>query len=132
MTGIPPLAIGQAGKGEYVIDIPNWHPTPLNKLLGHWRTSAKRKKQDREMVWAYSKQAKIPLNSSTKRSIELTIVLGPKQRACDPDAYWKSCLDALVHAMAIWDDSHEYCELLPIKFERGTRKATRILLRDVT
>lgn len=131
MTGIPALAIGPLAKGEYVIEMPDWHPSPLNKLLGHWRLPAKRKKQDREMVWAYVKQAKIPLDSQTKRSIELTIVLGPKQRACDPDAYFKSLCDALVHAMAIWDDSREYCELQPVKFERGARKATRIVLRDI-
>jgi Holliday junction resolvase RusA-like endonuclease len=131
MTGIPPLATGRSSAGVYVIDIPDWHPTPLNKLLGHHQKAGRLKRHDREMVWAYVKQARVPADSSMKRSVELTIILGPKQRACDPDAYFKSLCDALVHAMALWDDSREYCELLPVRFDRGSRKATRIVLRDV-
>jgi len=41
MSGIPSLAIGRV-PAEYVIDIPDWNPTPLNKLLGaHWGTVSK-------------------------------------------------------------------------------------------
>jgi hypothetical protein len=41
MSGIPSLAIGRV-PAEYVIDIPDWNPTPLNKLLcSHWGTASK-------------------------------------------------------------------------------------------
>jgi Holliday junction resolvase RusA-like endonuclease len=118
---------------KYVIEIPDWHPTPLNKLLhAHWGTAAKLKRADREMVWVYVKAPgkSIP-NDRVKRSVELTITLSPKQRACDGDAYWKTVLDALVKAHALWNDSPAWCELLPVRFERGERKATRIELRDL-
>jgi Holliday junction resolvase RusA-like endonuclease len=130
MTGIPPLSIGLAAGGEYVINIPDWTPTPLNKLLGSWRKAAKLKATDRRIIWGYSQLAKIPY-ARVKRSVELTVTLEPKQRSTDVDSLWKSLLDALVHCYALWDDTPRYCELLPVKFERGARKATRIVLRDV-
>jgi CHAD domain-containing protein len=147
MTVIPALILGRKCKQKYgnvreldglsfaanmyVIEIPDWHPTPLNKLLGvHWATAAKRKKADRKMVWAYS--AHIAKGRKVKRSVEVTITLAPKQRACDPDSYQKSLGDALVHCCALVNDSHVWVEWLPVKFERGERKATRIVLRDAT
>ncbi len=130
MTGIPPLSIGRAAAGEYVIDIPNWQPTPLNKLLGHWANSARLKKSDLKMIWGYAKQAKIPAATS-KRSLQLIIQLAPRQRAFDPDAPFKSVCDALVHCGLLTDDNRQGVELLPVKFERGAQKATRIVLRDV-
>ena len=120
---------------EYVIDIPDFHPTPLNKLLGNWRAAAKLKKADREMIWAYCRKAGITCYeggaAQKKRSVELIITLELRQRACDPDAYQKSVGDALVNAYALWNDSHLWVEWLPVKFERGERKATRIVLRDL-
>ncbi|HEX3747621.1 MAG TPA: hypothetical protein VHW09_26985 [Bryobacteraceae bacterium] len=115
---------------QYVIEIPDWLPTPLNKLMGNWRQSAKLKKQDREMIWAYSRLAKVPYER-IKRSVELIITLEPAQRAVDPDSYQKSVGDALVNSYALWNDSHLWVEWLPIKFERGARRNTRILLRDI-
>ena len=118
---------------EHVIDIPNWNPTPLNKLLGNWRAAAKLKKADREMIWAYCRKVGINCYEGTpvKRSVELIITLEPRQRPFDVDSLFKSTLDALVHAYALFNDSPKWCELLPVRFERGERKATRIVLRDL-
>jgi hypothetical protein len=115
---------------EYVIDIPDWHPAPLNKLMGNWRKTSKLKKADLEMIWAYTKIAKVPYQR-IKRSVELTVTLEPGQRAPDPDAFAKSVGDALVNSYALWNDSHLWVAWLPVKFERGERKATHIVLRDV-
>ena len=98
------------------IQIPNWHPTPLNKLLGDWRVSSKRKKADRNLIACYTHH--LP-KAGQKRRVTLTIILGKGQRGCDPDAYWKSLLDALVHAGQLNDDSPKWCELAPVQFERG-------------
>ena len=135
VAGIPPLSIGREREalsvGEYVISIPDWTPTPVNKLLcAHWGTAAKRKKADARMVWAYAASAQIP-KATGKRSVELTITLAPRQRAADPDSPWKSLLDALVRCGLLTDDNRQGVELLPVKFERGERKATRIVLRDL-
>jgi hypothetical protein len=116
--------------GEYVISIPDWHPTPLNKLLGHWAQAARKKKADVRMVWAYAASAQVP-KAICKRSLQIVIVLGKRQRACDPDAYAKSLNDALVQCGLLTDDNRQGVELLPVKFERSERKATRIVLRDV-
>ena len=101
--------------------------------MGNWRKSNAAKAKDRGMIWAYTKPPHcetIPYGQH-KRSVEMTITLGKGDRACDVDAYWKTVLDALVHAYALWNDSHKWCEIHPIKFERGEKLATRIVLRDV-
>ena len=115
---------------EYVITIPDWNPTPLNKLLGHWAKAARKKKADARMVWAYAVSAHVP-KAAGKRSVELTITLAPRQRAFDPDAPWKGLLDALVRCGLLTDDNRQGVELMPIKYERGERKATRIILKDL-
>lgn len=116
---------------EYVIDIPHFHPTPLNKLLHcHWGTASKRKKSDRQMIWAYAKQANVPA-ASGKRSVEIIITLAPRQRACDPDSQTKSLLDALVHCGLLTDDNRQGVEILPVQFKRGSFKLTRIVLKDL-
>jgi hypothetical protein len=115
----------------YVIDIPDFHPTPLNKLLGgHWAKGARKKKADARMVWAYAASAQVP-KATGRRSVELTITLAPRQRAFDPDAPWKSLLDALVRCGLLTDDNRQGVELLPIRYERGERKGTQIILRDL-
>jgi len=116
---------------HYILTIPDWAPTPLNKLLSaHWGTPAKRKKADARMIWAYAASAQIP-KATGKRSVELTITLAPRQRAADPDAYFKSGCDALVRCGLLTDDNRQGVELLPVRFKRGERKATRIVLRDL-
>lgn len=114
-----------------LIEIPNWHPAPLNQLLGgHWARAARRKKTDRRMIEAYCYLAQVP-RATGKRRLSLTIVLAPGQRACDPDAYHKALLDGLVHCGALRNDSHRWVELAPVQFERGKNKTTRIVLEDV-
>jgi hypothetical protein len=119
---------------EYVIDIPDWQPTPLNKLMGSWHTRNRLKHADYKVIWAYSlgKDGKtIVPYGQVKRSVELIVTLEPRQRAPDPDSLWKVTLDGLVRAYALWNDSPKWCELLPVKFGRGEHKATRIVLRDL-
>lgn len=122
------------GAGEYVIDVPDWHPSTLNKLLGHWRERGRMKKADYQMIWAHTRgkdgQSIVPYKQ-VKRSVELIITLEPGQRAPDPDSYFKGLLDALVRSYALWNDSPKWCELLPVKFQRGERKATKMILRDL-
>lgn len=113
------------------IEIPKWHPWPVNKLLHcHWAKAARRKREDAEIVWGYSWHLK---TATCKRRVHLTIRLRPRRRACDPDAYWKSLLDALVRVGMLVDDSRRWCETPPPKFERGTESdwGTVIELEDI-
>lgn len=99
--------------------IPSWHPAPLNKLKGHWGIGHKLKKADREMVAMYARLMSVP-KATGKRRVLLTIILAPGKRGCDPDAYWKSLLDALVQAGLLIGDNPNGVELPPVIFERGT------------
>src|ERR1700688_2167962 len=132
----------QRGRGETLwhncsvklvqrLRIEDWHPTPLNKLMGcHWGTASKRKNSDYLVI----KEAALRWEmrrSSAYRKVKLTIYLRPRQRACDPDAYLKSLLDALVNAALIVDDSRTHGSLEPVEFVRSDRMATEIELTDV-
>lgn len=109
------------------ITIPNWRPSPLNTLLGHWAKAHKHKKTDRNIVATYTNH--LP-KAETKRRVHLTIILGPSQRATDPDSPLKSLGDALVHAKMLKDDSYKWVEWAPVKFVKGDM-ATIIQLEDI-
>lgn len=114
------------------VTIPDWHPVRLNELMGRNRfVIHKRKKADRELIAFYCLQAQIPPAVGLRR-ITLTIILGPRQRAADPDAYWKSLLDALVQCKALKSDDRFGVECVPVRYERADRKATVIQLEDLT
>jgi hypothetical protein len=114
----------------YTLTIPSWHPARLNQLLGSVRARIRLKKSDRELVTWYSKAAGIPLANGPRR-VSLRITLGPRQRAGDPDAYWKSTLDALVCAGLLLDDSRKWVQLGDVLFERGPERMTAIVLEDL-
>ena len=63
--------------------------------------------------------------------MSLEITLAPRQRAGDPDAYWKSLLDALVRARLLVDDRRQYVELGAVTFARGKAKRTVVTLEDL-
>jgi Holliday junction resolvase RusA-like endonuclease len=107
-----------------------WHPARLNELLGHWGPASKRKKRDRQLLAAIAAQAGTP-KAAGKRRVGLRIVLGPKQRAGDADAYWKSLLDAMKHCGLILDDNRQNVELEPVRFDRDEKPRTEIVLTDL-
>ncbi len=114
-----------------LLTIPGWHPARLNELMHcHFATRAKRKRIDRDMVAGYAL-----LNGTTKaegkRRVFLHLTLAPKQRAGDPDAYWKSLLDALVHAGLLTDDNRQGCEIESVTFARGEKRKTATILEDI-
>jgi hypothetical protein len=115
----------------YRLTLPAWHPTPVNRLVGaHFGTRARRKRHDRELVAAHALAAGIP-RATRRRRVQLCITLGPRQRAADPDAYWKSTLDALVACGQLVNDSRQWVELGPVTFARGPAPATSIVLEDL-
>lgn len=116
--------------GTYRIEIPGWVPTPLNQLLGHWRGRWGKKKQDKAMVAVHAWKAGIPL-ADGRRRVGLMITLPPGQRRWDPDCFWKSCLDALVSARLLIDDSPKWCELGTVLQMRTGTLSTTILLEDL-
>lgn len=110
--------------------IANWHPAKINTLLSlHWAKRQKIKAADRNIIFTYFKNVPV---ATCKRRVELFIGLGHRQRGGDPDAYWKSLLDALVQAELLIDDSKEYVELAPVQYYRnGEESETLIILSDI-
>jgi Holliday junction resolvase RusA-like endonuclease len=124
----PKAAPGPA-PGRWEFFVPNWHPTRLNVLLGKHHVEAWRLKQTDKAVVLFYSAGKVPA-AQGKRRVTLRIVIGPRQRGGDTDAYWKSTLDALVANHLLMDDNRTWVELMPVQFERGA-KGTWILLEDI-
>ncbi|HYT93653.1 MAG TPA: hypothetical protein VEL76_33350 [Gemmataceae bacterium] len=116
--------------GPFTLTIPDWNPTPLNKLLGHWARRHRLKRGDADLVMFYSRLQGIPA-ATGRRRVSLRVTLGPRQRAPDPDALWKSTLDALVRTGLLLNDDRFDVELGSVEFERGPARATAILLEDM-
>lgn len=113
--------------------IPDWHPARLNQWDGqHWAKRAKLKKADREFIAVYAHQQEIP-KAASKRRVSLVLTLGKRQRGGDPDSYWKSVLDGLVHSGLLVDDSKEWVELGTVDYARGLHgvRQTEIVLEDL-
>lgn len=116
------------------LTITGWHPARLNQLLsGHWSKRARLKRQDRDAVFVATNLGLLEgLHFARgKRRVSLEITLAPRQRAGDPDSYWKSLLDALVHAGLLVNDNRQGVELGPVTFKRGKQKSTTITLEDL-
>jgi hypothetical protein len=112
----------------HVVEIPDWRPATVNELLTHPMESARLKRRDREVVWAYCKLANVPEARGRRRvSVRVACARG---RPIDPDSIHKSLLDALVHAGALADDAAKWCELGPVVIERGPRM-TPFTLEDL-
>lgn len=112
---------------DYAIIIPGWHPTPLNKILRSRWDAARLKRSDREIIAHYGKD--VP-KAKGRRKVDFAIILKKGQRACDPDAYYKSLLDGLVCAHLLKNDSRRWCRIEQPTFWRGDAMSTQIFLRE--
>ena len=116
---------------KHVLTIPDWTPARLNQFDGrHWAVRANLKKADRQLVMIYFLTSQIP-SARGKRRVSLDIMLGKHRRLSDPDAHWKSLLDALVHASLLVNDNPAGVELGPVTITKGPRTCTTITLEDV-
>lgn len=108
------------------VEIPA-HPPTLNQLMrGKLRSRMRLSKTWRCVVAAYWHGPK----ATAKRRVRITIVLGYRQRGADPDAFFKATGDALKHCGALVDDSKEWVEWLPVRYEHGREVKTIIELED--
>lgn len=111
--------------------IPHWHPATVNQLLRSVKGRIRLKKLDRKIVGDYFGYACKAPRATGKRRVHLIIILKPKQRACDPDSYHKSLLDALKQCGMLLDDNRQHCELAPVLFERSKSWGTVIRLEEI-
>jgi hypothetical protein len=112
------------------LTISGWHPARVNTLLGSWQRRHRLKKADQQMVGTYARLAGIP-PATMPRRVSHTIILGPGERAGDPDSYFKSVLDALTACGLLVDDNRQGVELGQVVFERGPELQTVIELEDL-
>jgi hypothetical protein len=120
-------------RATYAFGIPEWHPTPINKLMRMHRFKRGRAvKVEYAMVAAYVLNAQVS-KAIGRRRVSVTFVLKPKQRGCDPDAQLKGLLDGLKRCGAIVDDNRTRIELTPVQYRRGTATnwGTEITLEDI-
>lgn len=113
--------------------IPRWRPATTNELMSGrtWHKAARLKKRDRMAVWTYARAAGIPSAGRTKRQVDV-LVRNPKgERRKDPDAFWKSLLDALVHAELLHDDRDRWCVLGAVVQTLDGEARTEIMLTDL-
>lgn len=116
---------------RYVVTILHYHPVPLNALIGRsWQVVHRMKQFDAERIAGEMLVAGVP-KATGKRRLTLRIVLGPRQRSPDPDAFWKVLLDSLVACGRLMDDNRQGVELMPVEVERGKAKATILTLEDL-
>ena len=115
----------------YTVEIPDFLPTPLNRLLGsHWAVAAKMKKKDAEIIGWYVRLHEIP-KATGPRKVSLRFILPRKKRAFDPDAAWKVLLDSLTACGALVDDNRQHVQLGEIRFHRGEEAHTIVTLEDL-
>lgn len=111
------------------VTIPDWRPTSLNEMRRvHHIKAWKLKKADERIVGAYFMGKK---KAEAKRRVKIHITLTGRQREADPDAYFKSLLDALVKCGMLVDDSNAWCEITTPTYGRALKGSTTITLEDV-
>lgn len=114
----------------WTLDISGWHPAPLNTLLGHKMKAHRLKARDRKIIGDAVMAYRV-LPADCKRRVTLTLVYAPGERAVDPDASWKSLLDALVASGALRNDSSRWVSYDEPIVLRGEERRCIITLQDV-
>lgn len=114
--------------------IPSWSPATVNQLVnGHWARRNRLKKSDKEIVAAYARLAGLA-PAVGRRRVSLHQIVPPGKRRADPDAAWKSLLDALVAAGLLRDDGPRWCVLGGVTYSRSDARevwGTLVVLEDI-
>lgn len=116
----------------YAIVIPDWLPTTKN-VWQRANRHARRKlmKAATEMVWYHARLAGVPPAACRRRvTLAFRAPGGRGAKNGDPDARLSCCLDAMVRAGLLVDDSDRWCVLMPREGERGPTR-TLIHLEDL-
>jgi hypothetical protein len=124
--GTPPI---RSGPRMWTLAIPGWMPTPLNQLMGHHGKRHRLKTKDKQVLGVPILLYGIP-PAIGKRRVSVLVVLPKGKRAVDPDALWKSLLDALQEHRVLTTDSRHGVELGPVSFARGDELCTFVTIEE--
>lgn len=114
----------------FTLSVPLPPPTLNSLMRGKRRDRIRLSKEFRRAVGLAALADQIP-RATGKRRVTITVILGPRQRGADPDAFFKSTGDALKHAGLLMDDDRHGVEWAPVQYERGEHPACRITLEDI-
>jgi hypothetical protein len=116
----------------YRMESADWQPARYNELHAclHWAQRQRLKQRDADMIGVLANNHDVPA-AEGKRSVRLVIVMAPRQRAGDPDAYDKSLLDGLVQCGLLKDDNRQWCVKRPTEYVRGEKAGCVIVLEDI-
>ncbi len=92
-----------SGGGHYCLAL-DGHTAAANELLDSVKARCRLKKRDRIAVGEAAARAGIA-PATGKRRVRLTVLVGPGKRRPDPDAFWKSLLDAMAACGLLVNDS---------------------------
>jgi hypothetical protein len=111
------------------LTINGWRPASLNELNKGVKISIRLKKRDRDVLCYYAMRIALLPKATQKRRVSLKIRVPKGQRRHDPDAFWKSCLDAAKHAELIVDDGPRWLELGRMDYDpqRGPLRTVLVL-----
>jgi len=104
-------------------------PVALNALFCHWAERSRLKRIDRQVIYLAAREAGVP-RAPGRRRVSLDVRGWPGGRMPDPDAFWKSVLDALVAAGMLTDDDQAGVEMGHVILSRGGPR-TIITLEDL-
>jgi hypothetical protein len=122
------LLPGPPGRWEVMIE--GWFPYRLNQLLSaHKYKRGKMKYEDAQVIGQALREAGVS-RATGKRRLQYVIVLAPKQRGADGDAFDKSLRDGLKRAGAIKDDNRQWLDAEKPLYERAGVKGIRVILED--
>jgi len=107
-----------------------YHPPTINKLLECRWSAAKLKKACVNVMWQSCLEQKL-VKATGKRMVSIIITTAKRGRRCDPDAYYKSTLDALVKCNMLVDDSSQWCDFSSTMITAGEKNLTTIILTDI-
>src|SRR6185369_1450814 len=90
---------------SYRLSVPHWRPALCNTWRGrHWSVAHRLRKQTVQLLGVYARLQQVP-PATGRRRVSVEIVLAPRQRQPDRDAFDKLLLDALTGAGLLLDDS---------------------------
>lgn len=117
---------------KQTLHIPGYHPPTVNDLLGNHHKAGRLKKACVKVFWGCCLEQRL-VKASGKRLVEIIITVrkSKKGRRPDPDAYYKSALDALVKCNMLVDDSSQWCEHAATLITSGEQDSTTIHLTDI-
>jgi hypothetical protein len=117
---------------RYVLDLPGFHPTPLNRVRGrHWSREHEAKRRDAIAYGWAAKVADCPRATGPRRVVLHLTGWARGGKLPDRDGFDKVLLDSLVRVGLITDDGPAgLVGRVEVTYERGP-VGTRVVIEDV-